>query len=309
MRWVRAPVVGATILFLFTGCSILATKKDLEDMRQEWRRAVGYDGEYDYATTLFRGDLEKIFSDWPRIWGSGRPVVVNKETGERTVLDVSFIRGRAHVIPPYVFTNRHIVKNYLSSARFGVGKEPDEMQDEEYWLEIDPQGSWISLKKIALSETEDDLAVFEMVEASGNYTTIPAPPFIIGRSDELKIGHVVFVAGSPAMHGFALRQGVVSGFGRTFSEGHKLPFGLKLKDVVIFSAPITTGDSGSPVIALRDGRPELVGIVASYLWYDNVANFGVMIPIDLVVEKIKKLTGIDLREVNEKYRQKVLSPK
>ena len=62
--------------------------------------------------------------------------------------------------------------------------------------------------------------------------------------------------------------------------------------MVAFSQSFLPGDSGSPVIALRDGKPELVGLVNA-----QVAEiFTTMIPVDVVVNRIKELTGINIRQ-------------
>ena len=283
---------------------VAAIKDSLVTSKPEIDKILGApglnrDGKYDFSTVLFNGGLENISSDWPRIFASGKPVIINKEKQERNELEQKTSEGRAIIIPPYVLALFHYVD--LRTLRGTVGPvtfefTADEVINEEYWLspnkDLDIK---IPLQKIKFLP-ESDLAVFKMSEN----VIISHPLFDFGRSRELRVGNVVFLLGSPTLAAPIVRSGIVAGFGyQVDARNLTIPSIWDAKDLILISMGIVGGDSGSPVIALRDGKPELVGMVNS-----TFSNVGSMIAIDRALEKIKTATRIDLRKINEENLRK-----
>ncbi|MBW3015526.1 serine protease [Candidatus Woesearchaeota archaeon] len=94
-----------------------------------------------------------------------------------------------------------------------------------------------------------------------------------GNSDELKPGDFLYAVGYP----FGLSKQVTDG--RVASEVDK-------RRLIYFSsACINPGNSGGPVYALRDGRPEFVGI-SQKTWYNGISG---MIRGDVIKAFLEKI--------------------
>lgn len=266
-----------------------------------------HDGKYDYSTVHLSVDLEKYSNSFPVIEASGIPFYI-KEDGEKNLLDKKETAGHAVIIPPYVLTMAHIVDLRRVSVAGFTPYGPTEIQayaegvqDEVYFLKNSGSSEKIPLEKIRIYP-EGDWALFKMPE--GSVFDYPALP--LGRSGELKPGHAVYVFGTPRMVAPALRSGIVSSTAIVIPEkvkkdtvelyGHL--YGADLSFLI--STALIGGDSGSRVIALRDGQPEIVGLVhASYLGV-----MGMVSRIDKVLSQILEETGIDLRKQNEENMKK-----
>lgn len=278
--------IGLCLLFLIVGTPYVYAHPRLLELK---------DGKYDFSYALFKGGLEDIAWDWPRVFASGKPATIDKETQKRNEFEQKTTEGRAIIIHPYVLTLLHYVD--LRTVRGVMGPvtfefTADEVIDEEYWLSQNKDlDTKIPLQKIIFLP-ESDLALFKMPEN----VTVSRPLFDFGRSRELRVGNVVFLLGSPGLVTPAVRSGIISGFGYQIDPRiFTFPSIWDVQDLIFISTGIVGGDSGSPVVALRDGRPELVGMVSSTFF-----NMGIMIAIDRALEKIKNSTRIDLRAVNEK---------
>lgn len=101
-------------------------------------------------------------------------------------------------------------------------------------------------------DPKSDLAFFSLPEE----ITAPALPFPTGESSHLRIGDFVYLLGRLEGTDLHVRSGIVSALSPT-ARVAELPIA---RDVFMISAPLSAGDSGSPVLAVRDGRYELVGI-------------------------------------------------
>lgn len=263
-----------------------------------------YDGKYDYSSVLWDGNFGQMANDWPRIFASGRRVFVNEATKERTVGDVAEQSGRAVVFYPYVLALYHYVdlseETQSVITPFGIRSvtvKADEVIEEKYWLS---EGKNKDARKVALEKIvflpDEDLALFKISDNA----EINHPKFIVGRSDELMVGHIIFLLGSPQLLGPSVRRGIVAGFGSHWDkEQWEAITGkneISLESAVILSIGAMPGDSGSPVVALRDGRLELVGLLEATL--GQAISF--MIAIDAAIQKILEKTGIDLRKISER---------
>jgi len=101
-------------------------------------------------------------------------------------------------------------------------------------------------------DPKSDLAFFSLPEE----ITAPALPFPTGESGRLRIGDFVYLLGRLEGTDLHVRSGIVSALSPT-ARVAELPIA---QNVFMISAPLSVGDSGSPVLAVRDGRYELVGI-------------------------------------------------
>jgi S1-C subfamily serine protease len=128
-----------------------------------------------------------------------------------------------------------------------------------------------------------DLAFFRLpagVEA-------PALPFPAGDSDRLRIGDFVYLLGRLEGTDLHVRSGIVSALTPT-ARVAALP---GARDVFMISAPLSPGDSGSPVLAVRSGRCELVGIAQGK--YETAREAGWALRINPVLAALRSTLGAE----------------
>jgi len=157
-----------------------------------------------------------------------------------------------------------------------------------------PDGSKHSLKELYRNK-EKDFALFEMPE---NVSALNFP-FEIGKNDDLKVGHFIYLNGKPKINSEIARPGFVTSLVSASPSGALLE--VKKNDNEFgLSQATDQGDSGSPIVAFRDGRPELVGIYLGWIGRgdDNGRNTrSRALKINVAVDEIKAKLGIDLREL------------
>ncbi len=115
-----------------------------------------------------------------------------------------------------------------------------------------PEGREYLLTEVAGDWNADAL----LAKAPANMPRFQEYPYRIGNSDELKAGDITYLIGNAASAGINMREGIVSQLNVEHIMGKK-GFGI--------SNPGNSGDSGGPVLALRDGKIELVGIMVGVL--------------------------------------------
>lgn len=261
------------------------------------------DGKYDFSKVHFAGGLDEFSRFIPTIEARGAPVFINKETGEKTVNEYVEVSGHAVIIPPYVLTAAHIVDFRLTQAvlltPLGPRSHPmyaDAVENDTYWLSAADFPDRIPLEKIAIVP-EGDWALFKMP----NNIVFSYKPLPLGYSAELRVGHVVYLLGSPRMLNTEVRDGVISSLSPRLNEdsakSSQEMFGHLYGNNLWISSSIAaiTGDSGARVVALRDGRLEVIGILNAL----RFGYIGMIIPIDAILLQIKGKTGIDLRIIND----------
>jgi hypothetical protein len=111
-------------------------------------------------------------------------------------------------------------------------------------------------------------------------------PYRYGNSSELDIGHRVYVVGNPCLMGINVRDGIVSMTEVPVLEGYKGNDGD-----IITSIPLVPGDSGMPVIALRDGEYEFVGLAKGIL---PTAAISIVLGVDAIRNKMNEAGLKDL---------------
>lgn len=116
-----------------------------------------------------------------------------------------------------------------------------------------------------------DLAVLKINLSTGHFPTVE-----FGDSDLIQIGERVLAIGHPFGLGYALTNGVVSGFGTQPGIFHER--------VIQTSAPINPGNSGGPLI---DATGHVVGINIAMLV--GAQNIGFAIPINTAAEVLVEL--------------------
>lgn len=122
-----------------------------------------------------------------------------------------------------------------------------------------------------------DLAFFRLPPG----VDAPALPFPAGDSGRLRVGDFVYLLGRLEGTDLHVRSGIVSALGPT-ARVARLP---GARDAFMISAPLARGDSGSPVIAVRSGRYELVGVAQGK--YETAREAGWVLRIDPLLAALR----------------------
>ena len=172
-----------------------------------------------------------------------------------------------------------------------------------------PDGSKRSLIELYRNK-EKDFALFEIPALPAGRQENVNPdgtvragilnfPFEIGESDELKIGHFIYLNGKPKINSEVARPGFVTSLVSASPDGALLEVKKNDNEFGI-SQSTDQGDSGSSIVVFRDGRPELVGIYLGWIGKteDNGKNTrSRALKINVAVNEIKAKLDIDLREL------------
>jgi len=153
----------------------------------------------------------------------------------------------------YVLSLAHVVGEDLTAESGWSGaaawRLKGRQRETRTWIDL--PGGEIEIEPVH-RDPESDLAFFrlpEQVEAL-------ALPFPSGESRRLRIGDFIYLLGRLEGTDLHVRSGIVSALSPT-ARIAELPFA---REVFMISAPLSEGDSGSPVLAVRRGRYELVGL-------------------------------------------------
>lgn len=233
------------------------------------------DGKYDYNTFLLNGggnDFERIFHSL---------FILKTKTEFRTPDgQVYHMNGQTTGIVlfgRYVLTVNHGVSAYelVLESPFTRIVIPASRTKEETFIVVDRK--MYPLYSL-LRDRDADVALFRL---PGDLL-LPSFPHKIGNSDELKIGNYLYVVGNPMNIGINVREGIVSGL--------KGPQAIKAinfnrANTFMVSNGVNPGDSGTPVIAIRDGRFELVGMTQGTI--ENGQRLGWVLRINAVMERIR----------------------
>ena len=139
--------------------------------------------------------------------------------------------------------------------------------------------STLKLKKV-LGNYKLDIALFHIPKKNlPDSVNINCFPYGIGKKSELNYGDMVYVIGNPYHKGVNIREGIVS-----MKNALEKNFRGAPDKYFTTSVPISSGDSGNPFIALRDGKPELVGLAQS-VHKDNMC-ISAVLGIDAIMDEI-----------------------
>ena len=133
---------------------------------------------------------------------------------------------------------------------FGIMKPPVIKLTENTFLRL---GGSDHLLKAVYRDQPNDIALFELPEG----VRPPSFPYALGNSDDLRVGNYIYVVGNPMNLGVNVREGIVSALHAPKEISH---VDAKGENAFMVSNGLVPGDSGTPVIAIRDGRYELVGL-------------------------------------------------
>lgn len=274
--------------------------------KDEFSKLLGIDGKYDKNNILIEEAGLQSFLDY-KVYVKTTTVMEKPEPfkteTEPTVTAES--EAPATVIGKYAFMASH-TNDPDELNKFTVAlATPFGMREKTYTMKVLDQKVTISIgdKDFELVEkyrdTRKDFALFEIKD----YPTATNFPFPIGNSDELRVGNFIYINGRPAIPFEVARPGFVT----ALLVGYSADNSKKDLDEFGISQSTNGGDSGSPIVAFRDGKPELVGIYLGWIGEDESNGKNTRsraIKINVAIDEIKEKLGIDLREVQRAILKK-----
>ena len=184
----------------------------------------------------------------------------------------------------HLLTAKHVtsIDTYQVQTPFGLMSlpiPPDAKVEEKTWLVFD-DGSRVPAGIIYRDKALD----FALLEVKSG---VNPPVYGIGDSDEFRVANAIILP-SNFQTGLNIRMGYVTqlDFVRYGQEGevtekHEHIFGI--------SAVVSEGDSGSPVLFVRDGNLELGGVVSFIVLPARGLGYG--LKINPIIERLKSQGG------------------
>jgi S1-C subfamily serine protease len=287
-------LLAGFLLSLLQGC--VASRKDVlvvenrtMEIRSDLNRLQGeieqglkaverLDGKYDFNNSLF---IDTRSLNWVM------DAIVTIQT--RTLFEgfrssepfIKVSRGTGVVSGRYVLTLNHVVTQDSLEVRtpFGAVRVPLEKLKETTYLVSENRE--IALKEV-LRDPNLDIALFEIPQDDLALPSLPCP---VGNSNDLSVGNFLYVVGNPFNSGINVREGIVSSL--LGLEGVE-EIAVVRDNLFIISNGVVPGDSGGPVLGLRDGVPELVGLVQGTLGSTRI---GWAVKINPILESLSKHLG------------------
>ncbi len=123
-------------------------------------------------------------------------------------------------------------------------------------------------------DSQTDLAVLK-IRGQGTF-----PAVILGNSDLLEVGDIVFAIGSPFGFSQTVTMGIVSSHNRNLNIN-----GIRYPDMIQTDAAINEGNDGGPLVNIKG---EVVGInMATFMPDNQYSGIGFAIPINDILAFIK----------------------
>ncbi len=250
------------------------------EMEQRFALLENRDGRYDYNNVLLanRRVLDRVIDSIVRI--HTETLFEASHASEPVPRDS---RGVGIVFGSYVLTLNHVVtqKSLEADTPFGRITLPSTKLEEKTYL-VSSESRLIL--KAVLKDPQLDIALFEIPANNLNLGSLDCP---VGNSDELTVGTFLYIIGNPLNSGVNTREGIVSAvLGLQGTE-----ISTRRSDLFVISNGVLPGDSGAPVLALRDGVPELVGLVQGTVGSTRI---GWAIKINSIREALSQFLGEDL---------------
>lgn len=187
----------------------------------------------------------------------------------------------------YILTNNHVIQ-----GRNGFASE-DDVEVRRIRVQLKDGREYDA--DVVGADPQTDLAVLK-IEATG------LPVSVLGKSENLRVGDVVFAIGNPLSVGLTVSQGIVSALNRTDlriidrglrMQGADLNQLPPLENFIQTDAAINMGNSGGPLV---DAQGRVIGINSAISSIGGGSiGIGFAIPIDLAERVMQTLvTGGEL---------------
>lgn len=214
--------------------------------------------------------------------GAGETELKKMANGTGVVVGKGYVLTLAHVLSTPDFYVRS-----FDPTRPGLWPK----KHEEFFLVKNGQKYVLGM---VFLDKENDIALLRLPDDS----VLKPFPYPFGNSDDLMLGNMIYVIGSPLKLGINVREAIVSSF---YPPEIISKTGVKRENVFMISRASSPGDSGSPVVAIRDGRYEIVGLLQGFAGEKEGDKVRGVISYALKINFIKKVLQENLApEIFEK---------
>lgn len=273
----------------------------LQRENENLKKLLGIDGRYDTNNVLVKPeDLEKFLSY--KVYAVYL-IAFKIKSRDRNEVEIVIppVEAPAIVIGRYVLMASHtndpdVIKWKYFSRQLPSGET--ETLDAKLFRQtiiLPVDDKTFELTEIYRNK-EKDFSLFELPIENA----VPNFPIVFGKSDELKVGNFIYINGKPRNTYEVARPGYVSSLYIVYDgdSDKKETHNFNVSQTVL------PGDSGSPVIAFRDGKPELVGMVEGYIDGDGNTIRAYAFKINVAINEIREKLGIDLRGLQHQILSK-----
>jgi S1-C subfamily serine protease len=276
---VRAMKKFSFLLFTFLVFSACAP------LRQESNPVIPrmVDGLYDNNPILVNQRIMQIKRIIDSVYFLTTDTEFKLEDGE--VITAELEAAGVLIFERYLLTVNHAVSQDSLQVEMitPVGVQsidvPSEKLSEHTYLKLN--GTRIELEEVVKGK-DDDIAIFKVPDG----LDLNSFPYGIGDSDDLQVGNFIYVIGNPMNYGINVREGIVSSMVAPEAIAAILP---RFENAFMISNGVNPGDSGTPVIAIRDGQYELVGLSQGI--FTNAQNLSWAIKINPIIKKLNEGVG------------------
>lgn len=156
-----------------------------------------------------------------------------------------------------ITTNHGIIQKELYALVPFMGWQPmgGTLLESKHWIHYDNEKVPVKLIK---GYVDYDIALLKRP------AKIPKIPYACGKSINLERGDWIYIVGYPlAFFNPVITSGIVAGRGEPIKSLKEIIPAIWA--VILYDVTVNSGNSGSPIFALKNGIPELVGIVNATL--------------------------------------------
>ena len=271
-------IVTLLFSFIITGCN---------------GQLIEYDGKHDnhrYFVGNKNSTVRDIFNSTVKvitkakaITNGGPPNIDDGEYHEHTKSGTGVFITKKHIL-----TVEHVIAMDTVAYRTPWGVAEVEIVKKKEERTIIYFGEKKYPAKVIFQNKKHDVALLEIITEGVDEIdegVVSSKSFIpvIGNSDELILGNVLFTVGNGLTGEKNVRMGIFSGIVAPKDSEEKLD--IVLDETFMLSNVMMPGDSGGPIFSIRDGIFELIGITQGTMMLYEVMGWGIRI------NAIKKLIG------------------
>ena len=279
----RLALLTAITWFL-VGCAGLPTPHPLApaasiaDMR---------DGHYDNNTFLVRPrkmSLNRVIESLYRV----RTEVEFRLNADGRKMIKSMEGTAVALFGKYLLTVEHVVSLGQPTVATPVGRVTLAATKIGERTFLEHRGRRYPLERL-VADKDVDVALFRLPPG----LNLKSFPYRIGNSDDLEVGNYIYLIGNPMNFGINVREGIVSSLNapRVITKVDSIA-----ANAFMVSNGLNPGDSGTPVIAIRDGNYELVGL--SQGSFVRSQRLGWVIRINTVLQRIRSSLGVQFASLS-----------
>lgn len=234
------------------------------------------DGEYD-STHIYTKDIHRVLGEVAKSIYRVETSTTFKVGDDKSTLKsvgMAFSLDNRHLL-----TAKHVtaIDHFQVETPHGLLSLPipPDLKLEETTAIVLDDGSRMPLRVVYRDEELDFAVLLSEKE-------VQSPPYAIGNSDDFKIVSQIILPAN-FQTGLSIRLGYITqlDFVRYGSAGQ---VAVQNEDIFGISAVVSEGDSGSPILLLRDGKMELGGLVSFIVLPARGLGYG--LKINPILEKL-----------------------